>query len=88
MENILDDLSSGRREPDTSGGHARRLREKIAISLSCRSAIKINTPLSREKMHWLLDQLFRCRNPYTCPHGRPIVLRLNIQDVLRGFHRI
>ncbi len=88
VQSVLEDLSSGRREPDTSGSHARRLREKIAISLSCRAAIKINTPLSPEKMHWLVDELFRCRNPYTCPHGRPIVLRLNIQDILRGFHRI
>lgn len=66
----------------------RRLREKIAISLSCRAAIKINTPLSAEKMHWLIDELFRCENPYTCPHGRPIVLRLNLEEILRGFKRI
>ena len=65
-----------------------RLREKIAISVSCRAAIKINTPLSREKMQWMLDELLECRSPYTCPHGRPIVLRLNIEDILRGFKRI
>ncbi len=66
----------------------RRRREKIAISLSCRAAIKINTSLTREKIQWLLDELFACENPYTCPHGRPIILRVNIEDVLRGFKRI
>ena len=71
-----------------SGAEVQRLREKIAISVSCRSAIKINTPLSDEKMRWLVDELFRCENPYTCPHGRPITLRINIEDVLRGFKRI
>ena len=71
-----------------SGAEVQRLREKIAISVSCRSAIKINTPLSGEKMRWMVDELFRCENPYTCPHGRPITLRLNIEDVLRGFKRI
>ena len=71
-----------------SGAEVQRLREKIAISVSCRSAIKINTPLSPEKMRWLVDELFRCENPYTCPHGRPITLRMNIEDVLRGFKRI
>ena len=70
------------------GAEVQRLREKIAISVSCRSAIKINTPLSDEKMRWLVDVLFRCQNPYTCPHGRPITLRINIEDVLRGFKRI
>jgi DNA mismatch repair protein MutL len=73
--------------PDADRG-LRRLREKIAISLSCRAAVKINTPLSAEKMRWLIDELFRCENPYTCPHGRPIVLRLNLEEVLRGFKRI
>ena len=71
-----------------SGAEVQRLREKIAISVSCRSAIKINTPLSDKKMRWLVDELFRCENPYTCPHGRPITLRINIEDVLRGFKRI
>ena len=65
-----------------------RRREKIAISLACRAAIKINTPLSREKIQWLLDQLMVCETPYTCPHGRPIVLRVGIEEILRGFKRI
>ena len=72
--------------PEENG--IKRRREKIAISLSCRAAIKINTPLTKEKIQWLLDELFACENPYTCPHGRPIVLRVNIEDVLRGFKRI
>ena len=70
------------------GSSLRRRREKIAISLACRSAIKINTPLSREKIQWLLDQLMVCESPYTCPHGRPIVLRVGIEEILRGFKRI
>lgn len=83
LEEILQSLDSQERRIDL-----RRLREKIAISVSCRSAIKINTPLSAEKMQWLLDALFQCANPYTCPHGRPIILRLGIEEILRGFKRI
>ena len=72
-----------------NGGAQRlRLRQRIAISLSCRQAIKVNTVLSPQKMQWLLDELFDCANPYTCPHGRPIVLRLGIEQILRGFKRI
>ena len=73
---------------DRNGAGVRRLREKIAINLSCRAAIKINTPLVPKKMRWLIDELFRCENPYTCPHGRPIVLRMNIEEILKGFKRI
>jgi DNA mismatch repair protein MutL len=87
LQEILDDL--GDLSPrHLEGTRMQRLREEVAVSLSCRAAIKINTPLSSEKMQWLIDALFRCQNPYTCPHGRPIVLRLGIEDVLRGFKRI
>lgn len=88
IQEILDSLHSSGRELQSPENRLRRLREKIAISLSCRAAIKINTPLSQEKMQWLLDQLFRCHNPFTCPHGRPIVLRVGIEEILRGFKRI
>ena len=63
------------------------LRDIVSASLACRAAIKINTPLSSEKMHWLVDRLLMTSSPTTCPHGRPVVLRLRISDVERGFHR-
>ncbi|MFQ5739329.1 MAG: DNA mismatch repair endonuclease MutL [Acidobacteriota bacterium] len=85
---IVDGADSSPAPGRENGAEIRRLRERIAIGLSCRAAIKINTPLSHEKMQWFIDELFRSANPYTCPHGRPIVLRLNIEDVLRGFKRI
>jgi DNA mismatch repair protein MutL len=88
IEGILDELTSQSREEVDENSRMKRLRQKIAISLSCRAAIKINTPLSQDKMQWLLDELFRCDNPFTCPHGRPIVLRMGIEEVLRGFKRI
>ena len=88
IEEILDELGSQSQEVIESDARMARLRQKIAISLSCRAAIKINTPLSQEKMQWLLDELFLCDHPFTYPHGRPIVLRLGIEEVLRGFKRI
>jgi DNA mismatch repair protein MutL len=88
IEGLLDELDSKEFAGDRSSSAVRRLREKLAVSLACRAAIKINTALSREKMQWLVDALFQCRTPYTCPHGRPSVLRLSIEDVLRGFKRI
>lgn len=63
------------------------LRDEIAASLACRAAIKINTPLAVEKMRWLIDRLLLTSSPTTCPHGRPIILRLTIRDIEKGFHR-
>jgi len=64
------------------------LRDEVAASLACHAAIKVNMPLAPEKMRWLIDRLLRTSSPTTCPHGRPIILRLKLRDILKGFHRI
>ena len=64
------------------------LRDEIAASLACHAAIKVNMPLAPEKMRWLIDRLLQTSSPTTCPHGRPVILRLGIRDILKSFHRI
>ncbi len=64
------------------------LQQKIAASVACHAAIKINMPLTEDKMQWLLAELARTENPTTCPHGRPIVLQYSLRDLLRAFKRI
>ena len=64
------------------------LRGKIAASVSCHAAIKINTALDETKMQWLLAELARTECPMTCPHGRPIVLRYSLKEIQKAFKRI
>jgi DNA mismatch repair protein MutL len=64
------------------------LRRKVAASIACHAAIKINTPLDTRKMQWLLDELARTDCPMSCPHGRPIVLRYSLREILKAFHRV
>jgi DNA mismatch repair protein MutL len=63
------------------------LRAEIAASLACRAAIKINMSLAPEKMRWLIDELLKADNPATCPHGRPIILRVTMREIEKGFQR-
>jgi DNA mismatch repair protein MutL len=63
-------------------------RARIAASLACHSAIKINMPLDPERMAWLLRELGKTELPTSCPHGRPIALRYSWKDIERAFHRI
>ena len=65
-----------------------RLQEKIAASVACHAAIKVNTHLERSKMVWLIDELLKTRYPMTCPHGRPIILRYEKNEILKAFKRI
>ena len=83
LAEVLDTVDAEKR------GTARAtLRDEIAASLACHAAIKVNMPLAPEKMRWLIDRLLMTSSPTTCPHGRPVILRLATQDILKGFHRI
>jgi DNA mismatch repair protein MutL len=64
------------------------VRTRIAASIACHAAIKVNMPLERNKMEWLLAELAKTDCPMTCPHGRPVVLRYSLKDIQRAFKRI
>ena len=63
------------------------LREKFATSYSCHTAIKAGDPMSPIEMQGLIDRLFATQNPFTCPHGRPIVVRMPLEEIDRRFGR-
>ena len=64
------------------------IRARIAASIACHAAIKVNMPLEQNKMEWLLKELAKTDAPMTCPHGRPVVLRYSLKDIQRAFKRI
>ena len=74
-------------EPEKRGAAKGIIRDDIAASLACKAAVKINMTLTPEKMQWLVDCLLTTSSPTTCPHGRPVILRLTMKDIERGFHR-
>ncbi len=61
---------------------------KIAATVACHAAIKVNMALDQKKMEWLLRELEKTACPMTCPHGRPILLRYSLHDIEKAFKRI
>jgi DNA mismatch repair protein MutL len=82
LSEILEGLETEERTLDLE-----RIRDRIAVSTACRAAVKVNMPLTVEKMQWLLDQLALTRIPTNCPHGRPIILRFSTYEIERNFGR-
>ncbi len=78
-------LSVEDRLGQTENAEARRRR--IAASLACHAAVKINMPLDRAKIEWLLTELGKTEHPTSCPHGRPIALRYSHKEIERAFQR-
>lgn len=64
------------------------LRQHLAASRACRAAIKANRYLTREEMEALLADLARCRMPYTCPHGRPVIVHVTTYELEKWFKRV
>ena len=79
---ILDTIDA-----EKKGAPKSTLRDDIAASLACKAAVKINMKLTPEKMRWMIDRLLITTSPTTCPHGRPVILRLSMKDIERAFHR-
>ncbi|OGC07513.1 hypothetical protein A2V82_08920 [candidate division KSB1 bacterium RBG_16_48_16] len=63
------------------------IRERVAKSFSCRSAIMAGERLTSATMNALIDQLFACENPYYCPHGRPVMVTISIDELDKRFDR-
>lgn len=70
-----------------AGDAAGRSKDALAASLACRGAITVNRRLAPEEAARLLADLSACRDPWTCPHGRPILLTLAHAEVLKRFGR-
>mgnify|MGYP004599009423 CR=1 FL=1 len=63
-------------------------REKAAIMMSCKRAIKANHHLDERQAKALLERLPQCENPYNCPHGRPVLVKFTNEDIEKMFKRI
>jgi DNA mismatch repair protein MutL len=87
LERMLEEvLAVPEREQQAENAETRRRR--IAASIACHAAIKVNMPLDPKKIDWLLAELAKTEHPTSCPHGRPIALRYSHKDIQRAFQRI
>ncbi len=97
IEGVPDDIKSGSEEKIlrefiseyVNNRTEKHLEEKdnIAKSYSCKAAIKAGDKLSEKEMRLLIDQLFSSSMPYVCPHGRPIVIKISLEEFDRRFGR-
>lgn len=87
LSQVIDQSAADNMEPERNEDLT-TLRTRIAASIACHSAIKVNTALDPARMEWLLLELGKTSHPTSCPHGRPIALLYSWREILRAFHRI
>ncbi|MEG0371925.1 MAG: DNA mismatch repair endonuclease MutL [Clostridium sp.] len=62
--------------------------DKIIYSMACRSSVKAGDNLKNEEIQKLIESLRGCYNPYTCPHGRPTIIKMSYLELEKKFKRI
>lgn len=77
---VFDDVANERVPGDS-------ISDRVIASFACRSAIKAGKKLTHEEMRMLADQLFAVENPYSCPHGRPTIHRIGLEEIEKWFQR-
>jgi DNA mismatch repair protein MutL len=87
LAEVIEQSSADSDEPKQNQELA-ALSTRIAASIACHAAIKVNTPLDPVRMEWLLLELAKTNHPTSCPHGRPIALLYSWKEIQRAFHRI
>ena len=65
-----------------------KFNEKAAIRLACKMSVKANTNIGYNEQEELLNRLFKCEFPYTCPHGRPTIIKYPIYELEKMFKRV
>ena len=83
-ETVLNEIID---EYKNNKGNSLDIRDNVAKSYACKLAIKKGDPLTRDEMNLLIDQLFATQSPYFCPHGRPVIVTLSLDELDKRFGR-
>ena len=76
-------------EMDTVARTAKQeLEYKFLATVACKAAVKAHMALSKEEVDSLFEQLYKLPNPFSCPHGRPTVIKMTKTDIEKKFSRI
>ena len=65
-----------------------KFNDRVAASLACKASVKANSSLTQDEMQSIINNLFKCKFPYTCPHGRPTVIKYPLYELEKMFKRV
>jgi len=83
IRNIVDLIIDDKKKFDKD-----RFNDHMVKSMACKMSIRANTPMSKEAMEELLNELVQCKNPYNCCHGRPSIIKFTNYELERMFKRV
>ncbi|MGD9604521.1 MAG: DNA mismatch repair endonuclease MutL [Bacilli bacterium] len=82
VEEMIFQIISGKKQ------EKKQFIDNLAKSLACKKSIKGNEFVNRQQIEYMLEDLGRCANPYTCPHGRPVIIKYRFYEIEKWFKRV
>ncbi len=90
IQAILEEIASALRDYEEGMGHQEEIIEKkkaVAASLACHKSLRRGDPVNKEEIEVLYRELLKTSDPYHCPHGRPTIVRLTMEELFKRFGR-
>ncbi len=87
FEAMFNELWENSENLDLTERNFNRRKEDILATLACHSSVRSGQKLNVEEMKGMYNELIKCENPYSCPHGRPAVWKLRIEYIDSNFER-
>jgi DNA mismatch repair protein MutL len=87
FEKMFNEIWEKSEDLDSTERNFERRKEDILATLACHSSVRSGQKLNVEEMKGMYNELIKCENPYSCPHGRPAVWKLRIEDIDSNFER-
>lgn len=87
IEQLLRSLINFADSPDELEKAVNTAYEDIIATLACHNSLRANQGITSAEAHELINKLMKCKNPYSCPHGRPIIWKLTPQEIDEKFER-
>lgn len=88
---ILEEIGSILKDPEEGMGHKEEILERkkaLAAGLACHKSVRGRDPVNREEVEFLYRELLKTSDPHHCPHGRPTIIKITIQELLKRFGRV
>ena len=88
MMDIADELLKNLQEDKNRLDNVENKRESLIVTMACRAAIKAGKELTSNEVNVLINDLMKTENPFTCPHGRPVIINMSLNELEKLFKRV
>jgi DNA mismatch repair protein MutL len=87
IEKMFKEIFELAESPEVLKQKFEKLKHDILATIACHTSVRSGQKLEHSEMLSIYDQLLKCQNPYSCPHGRPAIWKMTLSEIDKNFER-